>query len=586
MTERRLKSLAAIGLALLVAACAGREPAPIADPRAAPEGDGTGLAANAGTATAQRHMIAAANPHASEAGREMLRAGGSAVDAAIAAQMVLTLVEPQSSGIGGGAFLLHYDAASSAVAAFDGRETAPAAADEGLFLKDDGTPMGFWDAVVGGRSVGVPGLLRMLWLAHEKHGRLPWAFLMEPAITLAEQGFEVSPRLHALVSRDRFLASDPTARAYFYGPDGAPKAIGTILRNPELADTLRRIAWGGPEAFYAGPMAEDIVAKVQGVAGNPGLMTLDDLAGYQAVEREPVCAPYRIWQVCGMPPPTSGGVAVLQMLGALERFDLSSMQPNGPEAAHVIAEAGRLAFADRNTFLADPDFVAVPVARLLDRDYLRTRGLLIAPDATMGKATPGLPTESAAMPRQDDPPSTSHLSVVDERGNAVSMTSSIESAFGARQMVRGFLLNNELTDFSFRAESDGRPVANQVQAGKRPRSSMSPMLVLDRDGKLLLAVGSPGGSRIIGYVARSLLAMLDWGLDPQEAVALPHVVNRNGSTDLEFGTAVTAAASGLEARGHDLNFRDLTSGLHAILVTPEGLRGGADPRREGVALGD
>ena len=590
---RRIKGLgaaSALGLALLLAACTTRAPAPaadpLADPRAAPEAAGPTLAAAGSSGTASRHMVAAANPHAAEAGREMLRAGGTAVDAAIAAQMVLTLVEPQSSGLGGGAFLLHYDAGDSAVSAFDGRETAPAAATEALFLKDDGTPMGFWDAVVGGRSVGVPGVLRMLRLAHEAHGRLPWAFLMEPAIELAETGFAISPRLHSLVSRDRFLGSQEAARAYFFGPDGAPKPVGTILRNPALADSLRRIAWGGAEAFYEGEIAADIVAAVQGVAGNPGQMSLEDLRGYRAVEREPLCRPYRAWQVCGVPPPTSGGVAVLQMLGVLEAFELAPLAPNGAEAAHLIAEAGRLAFADRGLFLADSDFVPVPVERLLDRGYLRERAGLIAPGTSMGKAAPGLPAETAAMPRQDDPPSTSHLAVVDAAGNAVSMTSSIESAFGSRQMVRGFLLNNELTDFSFRPEADGRPVANRVQPGKRPRSSMSPLLVLDEDGKLLLAIGSPGGSRIIGYVLRATLGVLDWGLDPQSAVELPHVVNRNGATDLEFGSAIQGAAPGLLARGHQINYRDMTSGLHAIQVTPDGLRGGADPRREGVALGD
>ena len=576
---------AALGLALLLAACAGREPAPVADPRTAPEAAGP-TATVTGTAIAARHMIAAANPHAAEAGREILRAGGTALDAAIAAQMVLTLVEPQSSGIGGGAFLLHYAAADGAVTAFDGRETAPAAADESLFLDASGQPLGFWDAVVGGRSVGVPGLLRMLELAHEKHGRLPWPTLLAPAIALAEEGFAISPRLHALVSRDRFLAGQETARRYFYGPDGEPKPVGTILRNPELADSLRRIAWGGIAAFYEGPIGADIVATVRGAAGNPGLMTLEDLSGYRAVERAPLCASYRQWRVCGMPPPTSGGVAVLQMLGVLEPFALGELPPNGAGAAHLIAEAGRLAFADRNLFLADADFVPVPVERLLDRDYLRRRADLISLEATMGTAAPGLPAETAAMPWQEDPPSTSHLVVVDARGNAVSMTSSIESGFGSRQMVRGFLLNNQLTDFSFRPEADGRPVANRVQPGKRPRSSMSPILVLDETGGLVLAVGSPGGSRIIGYVARALIAALDLGLDPQSAVELPHVVNRNGATDLEFGSAIQGAAPGLRARGHRLNFRDLTSGLHAIRVTEAGLLGGADPRREGVALGD
>ncbi len=579
-----------IALLLLTAACADmRLPflQSADEARATPEAAtaaATGLAA-AAPATAARHMIAAANPHAAEAGREMLRAGGTAIDAAIAAQLVLTLVEPQSSGIGGGGFLLHYAAKEGAVTAYDGRETAPAAATPALFLDAEGAPMGFWQAVVGGRSVGVPGLVKMLKLAHEDHGRLPWSLLFEPAIRLAEAGFEVSPRLHGLLARDRFLAQQPAAGAYFYDAEGRPLPVGQRLTNPDLAATLQLVALGGLNGFYRGAVAEDLVAAVRS-GGNPGAMTLDDLEGYQAKRRDALCAPYRQWQVCGMPPPTSGGLAVLQILGLLEGFDMASLAPNGAEAAHFIAEASRLAFADRNRFAADPDVVAVPVEALLDRAYLRRRAALIAPDESLGKAEPGLDDESAAMPRQEDPPSTSHLVVVDARGNAVSMTSSIESAFGSRRMVRGFLLNNQLTDFSFRPEVGGRPVANAVASGKRPRSSMSPMLVLDRQGKLVLALGSPGGSRIIGYVARALIAALDWQLDMAAVTSLPHVVNRNGPTDIEFGTALQAAAPGLRARGHQLRFLDMTSGLHAIAVTERGLQGGADPRREGVALGD
>ena len=537
-------------------------------------------------ARAQRHMIAAANPHAAEAGLGMLRAGGSAVDAAIAAQMVLTLVEPQSSGIGGGAFLLHFDSKAGDVTAFDGRETAPAAATPELFLKADGTPMGFWDAVVGGRSVGVPGLLRMLELAHQRHGRLPWAILFAPAIELAESGFSVSPRLHKLVAGDKYLKTFPATAAYFYDESGAARPVGYRLRNAALAETLRRVATDGAEAFYGGPVAAAIVAAVRGAAPNPGEMSLADLAGYQAKARAPVCASYRVWRVCGMPPPTSGGVAVLQTLGVLAQFDMASLKPNSVEAVHLIAEASRLAFADRNRFLADSDFVDVPVERLLDPAYLRQRAALISPKASMGKAEPGLPSRHGAMPGQPNPPATTHLSVVDADGNAVSMTSSIESAFGSRLMAAGFLLNNELTDFSFRPAVEGRAVANRVEPGKRPRSSMSPSLVLDQDGRLVMAVGSPGGSRIIGYVVKALVAGLDWGLDMQAAISLPNAVNRNGATDLEDGTALTALVPGLEALGHEVRVRALTSGLHGIAVTPQGLVGGADPRREGVALGD
>lgn len=531
-------------------------------------------------------MVVAANPLAAKAGRDILRAGGSAIDAAIATSLVLNLVEPQSSGIGGGAFLLHYDGKSGEITAYDGRETAPAAAGPDLFLRPDGEPMGFWEAVVGGRSVGVPGLLRMFELAHKAHGRLPWAALFEPAIRLAEEGFAVSPRLNELIARDKYLMTFPRAAAYFYDASGAPLAVGTILRNPTFAETLRRVARDGADAFYTGPIAEAIIAAVQGAALNPGGLTLSDLVGYRAKQRPPVCGPYRAWRVCGMPPPTSGGVTMLQILGILQGFDLPALTPDSATAWHLITEASRLAFADRNRFLADSDFVPVPVGDLLDPAYLARRGGLISPDASLGKALPGLPTQNGAMPVQYDPPSTSHLVVVDADGNAVSMTASIENAFGARLMAAGFMLNNELTDFSFRPETDGRPVANRVEAGKRPRSSMAPTMVLDGQGKLVLAVGSPGGSRIIGYVVKSIVGVLDWGLDMQAAIDLPNVVNRNGATDVEEGAASAALADGLIALGQEVKVKSLNSGLHGVEITRSGLTGGADPRREGIALGD
>lgn len=530
-----------------------------------------------------RAMVAAANPHAARAGVAMLEAGGSAVDAAIAAQLVLGLVEPQSSGIGGGAFLLHHDPASGETVAYDGRETAPLAATPDQFLSESGAPMGFWDAVPGGLSVGVPGVLRMLEMAHAAHGQLAWARLFEPAIELAETGFAVSPRLHELIVRDALLPKLPAAAAYFYTPSGNPLPTGTILRNPAYAETLRRIAAEGADAFYEGEIAASIVAAVRNAEINPGRMTEADLAAYRPVARVPVCAPYRAWEVCGMPPPTSGGVAVLQMLRLLEPHDLAGTGPNDPRTLHLLAEAGKLAFADRSAFLADPDFVEVPVEALLDPDYLAARATLIDPESAMAEAMPGLERRNGAWV-QVEPPSTSHLAVVDAEGRAVSMTSSIENAFGSRLMVRGFLLNNQLTDFSFRPEVEGAPVANRVEPGKRPRSSMSPTLVFDDDG-LHLAIGSPGGSRIIGYVVRALTGVLDHGLGVQAAVALPHAVNRNGATDLEDGTAAAEAAPALEAKGHTVRVRPLTSGLHGILVDPDGnLTGGADPRREGVAL--
>ncbi|MGF1630010.1 MAG: gamma-glutamyltransferase [Kiloniellaceae bacterium] len=550
------------------------------------------LGACAATPTAEtaaappRQMVAAANPLAAEAGMAMLRQGGSAVDAAIAGALVLGLVEPQSSGLGGGAFLLHYEAESRDVAAYDGREAAPGSAPETLFLLADGRPMPFWDAVVGGRSVGTPGLLRMLELAHRDHGRLPWAALFQPAIRLAEDGFAVSPRLHALIAGDAYLKRYPSTAAYFHDAAGNPWPVGTLLQNQAYADTLRAVSMGGADAFYRGPIAVDIVAAVRGATDNPGHLSTGDLRNYEAKRRDALCLPYRQWIVCGMPPPTSGGVAVLQILKLLEPFDLGALPPASAQAIHLVAEASRLAFADRNRFLADSDFVVVPVETLLDPDYLAARAALIDPAASMGEAHPGLQSGQALSPPQPNPPSTSHLSVVDRDGNAVSMTASIESAFGARLMARGFMLNNELTDFSFLPSVDGRPVANRVEAGKRPRSSMSPTLVLDREGRFVMAIGSPGGSRIIGYTAKAIIAALDWNLSMQAAVALPNFVNRNGATDLEAGTAVESAEATLAALGHEVNVMEMTSGLHGIRRTERGLEGGADPRREGVALGE
>ncbi|MDX1711777.1 MAG: gamma-glutamyltransferase [Rhodovibrionaceae bacterium] len=552
----------------------------------APEAASPGTDAPDGPARAQRHMVAAANPHAARAGREILRAGGSAIDAAVAMQMVLNLVEPQSSGIGGGGFLLHFDAAKGATVAYDGRETAPAAARPGMFLKADGTPMDFFDAVVGGLAVGTPGVVAMLAAAHEDHGRLAWKRLFQPAIALAENGFAISPRLHALVSADRYLTRYEPARSYFYTESGAAKPVGTVLRNPDLADTLRRIAEGGPAAFYEGDIARDIVAAVREVPDNPGRLSLADLKSYEAKRRAPVCGHYRVYRVCGMPPPTSGGVTVLQILGILSNFEMAKLEPVSADSAHLLAEAGRLAFADRNRFLADPDYVEMPVARLTSPDYLGDRSRQIRMDRSMGGAEPGLSFDHLDMPEQPDPPSTTHLVAVDGDGNVVSFTSSVENAFGSRVMVRGFLLNNQLTDFSFRPEIDGRPVANRAAPGKRPRSSMSPMIVFDESDAFELAVGSPGGSRIIGYVAQALVAMLDWGLDPQAAAAMPHALSRNGPTELEAGTGFEELAPALKERGHDLRIDSMVSGVHAIRRVADGYLGGADPRREGVALGD
>ncbi|MEG9862316.1 MAG: gamma-glutamyltransferase [Parvularculales bacterium] len=530
-------------------------------------------------------MVVAANPHATKAGVEILERGGSAVDAAIAVQAVLGLVEPQSSGIGGGAFLLTYDAASGTVRAYDGRETAPVAVDETLFLNPDGTPMGFWEAIVGGRAVGVPGLVALLYEAHRREGNLTWAELFQPAIELANRGFRISPRLAFLIGRDKYLPTFPRTREYFYLPDGTPKPVGTILKNPDYAQSLQAIADQGPDAFYRGPLAQEIVSTVRNTPQNPGQLSLEDMAAYKARMRPPLCLPYKTFKICGMPPPSSGGLAVLQILGLLAPFKLESVEPLSVQSVHLIAEAGRLAFADRNYYVGDPDFVDVPLDALLDEKYLDGRSTLISPTRAMGKAKPGLIIpDLSAPPPQFEPPSTTHFSIIDKKGNAVSMTSSVENAFGSRLMAGGFILNNQISDFSFVPAVEGRPVANRVEAGKRPRSSMAPTLVLDDTGAFYGAIGSPGGSRIIGYTANALVAMLDWNLPPQEAVSLPHFLNRNGPTELEKDIRLAGLIPALEALGHEIKQPVMNSGLHGILKTGQGLEGGADPRREGTVM--
>ena len=540
-------------------------------------------------ANAKRFMLAAANPLAVEAGYGVLRRGGAAIDAAVAVQMVLNLVEPQSSGIGGGAFILHYSSGEAKLVAYDGRETAPAAARADRFIGTDGAPLKFLDAVVGGKSVGTPGVLRALELAHAKYGRLPWADLFEPAIRLARNGFPLSPRLHGLLERVRLPARDPLMRRMYYADDDTPKPVGTLLKNPELADTLRKIATQGARAFYQGEIARDIARKVR-TAPNPGDLSETDLAQYRAKQREPVCGPYRQWIVCGMPPPSSAGVAVLQVLGILQSLAPDSLPSDQIRAAHLITEAERLAYADRERYLADSDFVPVPLAGLIAPEYLSARAALIRPDLSLGLALPGTPTGAPLAELADgaspELPCTSHLSIVDAEGNAVAMTSSIEFPFGSQHMVRGFLLNNELTDFSFVAQQEGKPVANRIEPGKRPRSAMAPTMVFDRGGKLVLVLGSAGGSAIINHVVKTLVATLDRNMDIQQAIALPNFGSRNGPTELEQGTAAASWAEPLRALGQEVQLIEMTSGVHAIQRTRNGWSGGVDPRREGVAMGD
>lgn len=583
-----------------------------------PEG-ASGYVAKPGWATS-KFAVAAANPLATDAGYQVLKAGGSAVDAAVAVQMVLGLVEPQSSGLGGGAFLLHHD--GKVTEAFDGRETAPARVDDKLFIGFDAKPMPFDAAVVGGRSVGVPGMVRMLEMAHRQYGKLPWASLFEPAIALAEGGFKISPRLNTLLSADKYLKNDPIAAAYFYDPAGQPWPVGHVLKNPAYAAVLRSIATLGSKGLLEGDVAQAMVAKVRSHPSNPGQLSLQDLASYTAKKRAPLCFDYKVapkeYSICGMPPPSSGAIAIGQMLGILNNTNAATLKTETGAAGfsgavpsadwlHLYTEASRLVFADRAQYVADPDFVAPPAGSwmsLLDPAYLAQRAQLIGVQS-MKVAQPGAPggikTSYAPMPEQPEY-GTSHISIIDGSGNALAMTTTIETVFGSRQMVKGkselsggFLLNNELTDFSFSpTDANGKSIANRVEPGKRPRSSMSPTLVFDKaTGQVVMSAGSPGGALIIHFTAKTLYGVLNWGLNPQQAINLPNFGSLNGPTLLEEKRFPAATVEALKARGHEVRELEMTSGLQAIertrtvgAATFNGFFGGADPRREGVVMGD
>lgn len=541
--------------------------------------------------TAKRHMVVAANPLAAEAGRDILRAGGSAVDAAIAIQLVLGLVEPQSSGLGGGAFIVHWDQASRAIDTYDGRETAPAAARPDRFLVD-GAPMAFDAAVHSGLSIGVPGLMRVLELAHRRHGKLPWARLFEPAIELAEQGFPVPERLALLLASSPKESFAPPAQEYFFDANGHPHSTGEIIRNPAYAATLRILAENGAAAFYEGAIAEAVVDAVAKAPGAKGDLTLADLAAYKAKERPALCFHYRTHEICGMGPPSSGALtigATMKLIEPMPEVQGADAVMNST-ALHIIGEAEKLAFADRNRYVADPDFVTVP-SGLLDDAYLAERRKLIDPARAMEKPQPGLPPGIAKRTQGIDATheiaGTSHMSIVDDAGNAVAMTTTIESAFGSHLWAAGFLLNNEMTDFSFRpVDQEGQKIANAIEPGKRPRSSMAPTLVFDEKGNLEAVTGSPGGSRIILFVVKSLVAIFDWGLDAQTAAALPNLGSEGGAFELEDGPGSPTAAVGLKARGHTIVSDAMSSGTHTIVRHADRLEGGADPRRDGVAIGD
>lgn len=541
--------------------------------------------------TAKDYMMVAAHPAAAQIGAEILAKGGSALDAALAAQVALNLVEPQSSGIGGGAFMLYWDNEKQTLYTYDGRETAPMAVDRRLFFNADGSSRTFMEAVVGGASIGVPGVLRMFQLARQENGGRPLQELFQPTIDLARKGFPISPRLHKLLSDEKYMSPGMAVHDYFFAADGKPKKTGTVLKNEAFADTLQIIARDGIDAFYTGDIARDIVKAVNTAPGNPGNMTLDDLAAYKAKRRENLCAVYRIKLVCGMPPPSSGGLTVLQILGILENTDIANQEPMSPPAIQTFAEAMRLAHADRDQYIGDSDFVDVPVRGMINRGYLAARSIEMDNGFnTKVKMAPGVPpSDNAAMLSPDDAielPSTSHLVAVDKHGNVVSMTSSIENGFGSRQMVRGFLLNNQLTDFARHAVKDGLPIQNRIEPGKRPRSSMAPTMVFDENGELVMALGSPGGSRIIGYVAKTVMGVLDWDMSLQDAISMPHFIDRNSGLDLEADTDIAKLKDVMAARGYKVKVRGLNSGLHGVQVDDGTIHSGVDPRREGYAIGE
>ena len=532
-------------------------------------------------------MVSAADPRAAEAGRWILNQGGNAADAAIAIQIALTVVEPQSSGIGGGGFFVYHDAAKGRVFTYDGREKAPDAASPTWFFGQDGKPLPYRQAIPGGKSVGVPGNIRLMALAHGRHGRMPWAKLFEPAIRLARDGFALTPRMRNAIGNNREL-SGMTAwgRGHLFGPDGEPKAVGTVLRNPELAQLLEQVATRGPDYFYVGPAAEALVRTVRAAARNPSQMVAGDLAAYEAKERPPVCATYRRYRICGMGPPSSGATTVYATLKQVERFDLRGLGRDNPVAWHLIGNSMRLAFADRDAYLADPDFVRVPVAGLIDPAYLADRSRLISTDRAIDKALAGKPpgaprvTAAAAI----EVPSTSHMAAADGAGNVASVTSTIEGPWGSGLTVNGMFLNNELTDFSFAPERNGAPVANRVEGGKRPRSSMSPTIVYGPDGKVRLAVGAAGGPTIIAQVAKAIIAVIDWDLSAQEAIALPTIFAPGDTLMVERGTSLEAMIPALQALGNKAAPMNPGFKANAIEWVDGGWRGAADPRSEGVAL--
>ncbi|WP_106640496.1 gamma-glutamyltransferase [Allosphingosinicella vermicomposti] len=539
-------------------------------------------------AVSAQGVVSSADPRATQAGQEILREGGSAADAAMAMMLALTVVEPQSSGIGGGGFLVHHDASNKRTQTIDGRETAPAAATPDRFVGPDGKPVPFRDAFPGGLSVGVPGNIALMAETHRRWGKLPWERLFQPAIRLAEQGFTVSKSTAGFLRQVAPLWKDFPAAQAIYWKDGAPLAEGALVRNPDLAVTLSTIALKGPEGFYAGPVAADIEKAVAGAELNPAPLTLADLAAYRAKERAPVCAPYRTYKICGMGPPSSGGVTVLQILKLVERFNLKRLGKDDPRSWHVIAEAMKLAYADRDKWIGDSDFVSVPVAGLIDPAYLKKRAGRISLTRPLGTYEAGTPpgAEPRTAAASGEVPSTTHFVAVDAAGNVASMTSTIEGIFGSQLVADGFFLNNELTDFSFAPEKNGAPLANRVEAGKRPRSSMSPTIVYDAKGRPVFALGSAGGPRIIMHVAKTLIGWIDFGLPAAEAIALPNIYFGGDATLVEKDTFLSEMQADLTRYNGLVSSSDLGSKVNAAEYVDGAWRGAADPRSEGTALSE
>jgi gamma-glutamyltranspeptidase/glutathione hydrolase len=537
----------------------------------------------------KHQMVVTSHPLATKAALDILARGGNAVDAAIAAQAMLTVVEPYASGIGGGGFLMYYDPKTKKTVLYDGREVASQTSTPTKFLDKNGKPLPFYAAVTGAGSVGVPGLLAMLELTHKSHGKLQWHDLFIDAAHTAEGGFVVNERLATLIKNDPYLANNPGARQVYF-PGGSRVRTGETLRNPALAETLRRVAINGPREVYANFITDRIMAALKNNPSFPSQMTINDFMNYKAVRRAATCGSYRVWTICSASPPSSGGITMLQTLKLLEKYDLATLGKDNPQSYFLITEASKLAFADRDAYVADPQFVKLNLNKLLDKRYLEERGKLINQSKSIGTATPGKPDTSfeqyAAVTQPNQANSTTHISIVDSAGRAVALTSSLEDTWGSRIVVDGFALNSQLTDFSFTPQKNGKPVANRVEAGKRPRSSMAPTFIFNKNGQLQYVLGTPGGSRIIPTTVQTVVALLDWKQSANQALNAGHIINRNGITELEAGGRVEPElASALRARGQEVIFTPLPSGMNIIERTKDGWVGATDPRREGLAAG-